>query len=337
MSRNRSIEDLVQGTLARIRKGARLAAKGTAVAAGMALAATGTPGCAGDDAADTVADLNLSIPMPTAQSDDVKADWAQYEGVRSRDMVSYMGGYEHNYIDCGYRGGCMGVDVIVKVKIKKVDNAPIQNKRVGVVYKQLYGDPATALGEFKWDIQDQPGFEEWHVHVNRRSWEPGVLVFNAWYQDGLGTTYYDDNDGEFHVAAYKGNHSVLMHDWSLTKLKVTDNGVEGKIRMYVASLDYDKDLHMVSTTDGWQNYEDWGIGGENDNNSWHWVGHAWNGYEIWEMNVKIDRAMQKTDNFQYAIVYRHGVVGNAQHYDFWDNNGGTNYLVRHEAAETSYW
>jgi len=32
------------------------------------------------------------------------------------------------------------------------------------------------------------------------------------------------------------------------------------------------------------------------------------------------------DRFEYAVLYRHGVVTPARTYDFWDNNGGLNHL-----------
>jgi hypothetical protein len=32
--------------------------------------------------------------------------------------------------------------------------------------------------------------------------------------------------------------------------------------------------------------------------------------------------------FEYAIVYKHGVVNGATTYEFWDNNGGGNYVVQ---------
>ena len=36
--------------------------------------------------------------------------------------------------------------------------------------------------------------------------------------------------------------------------------------------------------------------------------------------------------FEYAVVYRHGIVNGAKSYEFWDNNGGGNYRVEKQVA-----
>lgn len=47
-------------------------------------------------------------------------------------------------------------------------------------------------------------------------------------------------------------------------------------------------------------------------------------YERWDANINLPGNFNQ---FQYAIVYRHGTVNGATVYDFSDNNGGQNFVV----------
>jgi len=220
----------------------------------------------------------------------------------------------------------MGVEVFVKLRVKQVDGANLSAKRVGVVYQQRYSDAGTALGTYFSTGDD--GYEEWHVKVPLRTWEPGALVFNAWYQDGLGNTYFDDNEGEFHAIAYKGSNSVIQMDWSATNAVITTDGVTGTLGLLLADLDYDKDVHLVWTTDGWETTNDFGMGPAGEKNVWYWVADSWAGYESWEIELDIAGPLAAGAKFEYAMVYRHGIVNGAQVYEFWNNNHGHNYVLK---------
>ena len=70
-----------------------------------------------------------------------------------------------------------------------------------------------------------------------------------------------------------------------------------------------------------------GIGGADEHNKWFWVSDEYAGYEKWELSLLIAEDIPEDGQFEYAIVYRHGVVNDAETYEFWDNNNGNNYVV----------
>jgi hypothetical protein len=49
------------------------------------------------------------------------------------------------------------------------------------------------------------------------------------------------------------------------------------------------------------------------------------GRERWE--IDLDLPADGATRFEYAVVYRHGIVNGAKTYEWWDNNGGANYAV----------
>lgn len=295
------------------RRAARLLQRGTMVAA-----MGGSFGCDANDPG-----VEAASPVPI-EGTAAKADWAQYEGRRNVDLVSYLGSYWHEYSNCNTRGGCMNVSVFVKVRVKPVAGAVIEKKRVGLVYRGDNGTETTVTGRYYSTLAD--GSEEWHVPVYRNAWSAGYFTFNAWYQDGAGGTWFDDNEGELHALVYQGNYSVVRQDWSTTDLTVDERGVTGHIGVFIADLDYDKDIEIVYTTDGWQTVQKFAMGSGEKPNTSHWIEDVWYGMERWGVDVEI--AAEGVERFEYAIRYRHGVVANARSYDFWDNNGGNNYVVK---------
>lgn len=312
----------LEKALLRIKQGGLKLAQGAAMASAVGFVSGPIlMGCEG--AADPGVDNAAGPELPGGEAG--KADWAQYEGERNAQMVSYMGGSWHQLYDCNNRGGCMGVDVFIKVRVQPVQGASLEKKRVGVVYRNVSeGYDKTALGSYHSTLAD--GSEEWHVKVTERAWSLGAMTFNAWYQDGAGRTFYDDNEGEFHAIAPRGAYQVVNHDWWGTDLKVSDEGVKGSLSITVADLDYDKQMAIIFTTDDWETVEEMGMGAAGDDNALYWVEDSWAGHERWQVEVNLAR--QGVETFQYAIVYKHGVKGKATRYDFWDNNGGNNYTVR---------
>ncbi len=249
-----------------------------------------------------------------------QADWAQQQGQHNPTMVSYYGEKWWNYTDCGSRSGCQGVDLYIKLRVKPVAGANLSQKRVGVVYR-VPGttNPVTLTGNYftTWGNGD----EEWHVKVPLRSWQ-NVVSFNAWYQDGKGNTFFEDNKGELHAIAIGTSAAAIQHWWGGTNVAVTGYGVSGKISCRLADIDWDKSVAMVWTTDDWQT-TNWMETG-NGTNQWHWAEDQGTDYELWEVDVDIPGSFQ---NFQYAVVYKHGIVNGAAVYEFWNNNGGSNWVV----------
>ena len=250
-------------------------------------------------------------------------DWAQYEGQRNTTMVSYTGA---SWSSCRFpntRFGCGSYEIFIKLRVRPVAGADLNWKRVGVVYKTLDDSTErTAIGSYVGTSGN--GDEEWHVPVLVSS-SQRTLVFDAWYQDGAGHTYVDDNQGELHVVNDGPAEQVVrVEPWRNT-VTVGPEGVRGQISVQVADLDYDKQLAIVATKDGWNTVIEIPIGAAGEKNKLYWVeDYPWSGRERWVADLDLPGA---TGELQYAVVYKHGVVNNAKVYAFWDNNGGGNYRV----------
>ncbi|HEX5058406.1 MAG TPA: hypothetical protein VFV99_03555 [Kofleriaceae bacterium] len=253
-------------------------------------------------------------------------DWAQYEGQRDTRMVQYTGTWSSS---CQYntRFGCGSALVHVSIRVRPAEHADLAWKRVGVVYHTPDDrTERTAVGSYSKTLTD--GDEEWTVSFYAPS-SDAIVVFDAWYQDGAGKTWIDDNAGELHVVNVGPAYQVVRVEPWLNTVTVGANGVTGNISLQLADLDYDKQLELVATKDHWQTTLHFGMGEANEKNKLHWVEDFpySPGRERWQIELDVPGG---SEHFEYALVYRHGVVNGARTYEFWDNNGGGNYRV--EAA-----
>ena len=294
----------------RVRSNASSLLKGPALAGAMVLTSPSMFGC---DAAD----------MPTVGSDDDYA-WMNDEGQRNTEMVSYLGDYWVSCRNQNPRFGCTSYDIFVKLRVKPVAGADLYWKRVGVEYRSpITGEEKTAVGYYVGNHGN--GDEEWHVAVNVPSWQD-FFTFTAWYQDGAAHTYYDDNAGEFHVInGDSDTHQLVRAEPWISTVEVNDAGVSGTIFMQLADLDFDKEVKLIATTDGWNSVHEFGMGEPGTSNVWYWTEDLGGNYERWAIDIDIPGDYQA---LEYAILYRHGVVNNAIPYEFWANNNGHNYIVR---------
>lgn len=262
------------------------------------------------------------VDAPTVGDVD-QNDWAQYEGVRDTTMVSYTGSAWSVCRFPNTRFGCGAFEVYIKLRVRPVSGANLDAKRVGVVYKTPEdGTERTAIGHYftTWGNGD----EEWHVPI-QVSTSQKTLIFDAWYQDGAGHTYVDDNEGELHVFNDGPAYTVVRVEPWRTTVTVDDTGVRGSLSVQVADLDFDKDIELHATTDGWATVTELGIGAAGDTNRWYWAeDYAWSGRERWQIDLELPDG---GGPLEFAVVYRHGVVNNARSYEFWDNNGGANHVV----------
>ncbi len=291
--------------LAAVRASGRSALRTGAALGAMTLAAgPGALGClAGDEAGIEIGEVELT-----------EQDWAQYEGQRNTTMVSYTKSHWHNYTGCGSRFGCTGVDVFVKLRIKPVAGANLDHKKVGVIYKVGGKGPEITVNGYYFTTWGN-GDEEWHVKISMPTMQQMAFTFNAWYQDGAGHTYYDDNSGELHAVNYGQSSTIIYRDAPGSDVAVTSSGVQGNIQVSLADLDYDKVVLVRWTTDGWQTFTDTPLSFLQDSSE---------AYEKWGVHLDVPGDFQE---LQYAILYRHGVVNGADAYEFWDNNNGQNYVV----------
>jgi hypothetical protein len=274
----------------------------------------------------------LTLPSASCATSEVdatseadQADWAQYEGKRDTSMVSFTGSWFHNCAAGNTRFGCGSIAVHLKIRIKPQQNVDLDWKRVGVVYRSP-NDLAdrTAVGTYSHTYAN--GDEEWNVTITTPSWKPTIL-FDAWYQDGKGGTFVDDNQGEFHVVNAGPEYQIVRVEPWLNTLALTDTKLSGKISVQASDLDFDKRLELVGSKDGWQTTIHLGSGNPGDTNKWYWAEDFpfAEGRERWVIDV--DLPADGAARFEYAVVYRHGVVNGAKTYEFWDNNGGGNYRV----------
>jgi hypothetical protein len=262
--------------------------------------------------------LDQSPQLATVES----GEWAQYEGTRDTRMVSYTGQYSTDCAAPNTRFGCGATAIHVKLRVQAVENADLAWKRVGIVY-HLVGDSNdyTAVGSYVASYGD--GTEEWQVTAVVPQWQT-VMMFDAWYQDGRGHTFIDDNQGELHVVNAGPAYQVVRVEPWMNTVTVGDNGVSGRVSVQLADLDYDKQLELVATRDGWQTVLHFGLGAAGDKNVLYWAEDLGTARERWQIDLDLPGS---TDHFEYAVRYRHGVVNNATSYDFWDNNFEHNYVV----------
>lgn len=253
----------------------------------------------------------VQLPSLTACVDPVaddhsveQTDWAQYEGIRNTDLVSYTGDWWGECTSPNTRFGCGGISIHLKLRVRPVAGADLAWKRVGVVY-HMPQEPSerTAIGEYYTTWAN--GDEEWHVTVTVPAYETTVL-FDAWYQDGTGHTWVDDNQGELHVVNDgPDNQVVRVEPWNTTPQTIS---------VQVEDLDYDKQVVVRGTVDGWQTQFDVPA---------YYVETLAIGRERWHADI----TLAPGQTLEYAVVYRHGVVNGAREYEFWDNNFHQNYTV----------
>ncbi|HUH01636.1 MAG TPA: hypothetical protein VML75_06550 [Kofleriaceae bacterium] len=301
-----SIDDLFARALARTRATTARLLGGGAMIGSLGAVAIGGAAC----------DLDLPTVGDTAQ-----ADWVQYEGQRRTDMVSYAGQFWSECANPNTRFGCGSVDVFVKVRVKPVAGADLAAKEVGVVYSSpLDPEERTARGYYyaTWNNGD----EEWHVRVSLPTWRD-FFTFNVFYRDGAYHTFYDDNQGEYHAINAGPSEQIIRVNTYNSTVAVTATGVQGTVSVRVADLDYDKQLRMVATVDGWETVLDFGMGAPGDKNKWYWLQDVY-GAELWEIDLDLPGDYQR---LEYAVQYRHGVINDATTYGFWANNGGNDYVV----------
>jgi hypothetical protein len=257
-----------------------------------------------------------------------KGDWARENGRRDRSIVSYRGDNWAQARQCYNRGGCSTLDAFIKLRVRS--QSSVEQQRVGIVYSQADGSQeSTALGYYNLTYDDGSGDQEYIVPITLHTFNRAPVRFTAWYQaQAYGATVYDDNEGEQHL--YLPDPFYVLNAVSSDQpVVVDDDGVHGRLAIRVSDIDYDKDIQIVYTTDGWATYDTMGLAtaeeaaAGNVKNRWYWA----QDFFTWdEFHLDIDLP-EATERFEYAIVFRHGVVGDARRYEFWLNNGGRNFVV----------
>lgn len=311
---NPPLDDLFSRALLRLRRGAGSALRGGALAG--ALISTTVGGCA-------------EAPVQQGETLDGvgpggKSDWAQDEGERRPDLVSFTGEAWSECRDSSSRTGCFGYEMFLKVMVSPVANVEPTAKKVGVVFRSVENSTGDRTANGRFFSTHADGREEWHVPVRVFTYED-LIKFNVWYQPGNNKTYFDDNNGEGHVYANNNATQVIQTATWESSVEVSENRVKGMIRVRVADLDFDKVVGMHASLDGWATTLKFGTGVAGEKNKFYWVEDTWGNFEYWQIDLDLEGS--NIQELRYATFYDHGVVSNARRYTFWDNNWGSDYRV----------
>jgi hypothetical protein len=134
--------------------------------------------------------------------------WVHREGQRDTGMVSYdpepLVLLSRTYEPPDeFQSSLWEFYLLLKIRVRPVPWASWQWKRVGVLDVWSPREPRIHLGEYHAPLGS--GMEEWHVRIHGgtsagASARPNERwTFLVWYQDGLGHTWYDDNNGKLFV------------------------------------------------------------------------------------------------------------------------------------------
>ena len=109
-----------------------------------------------------------------------QTDWAQQQGQRNTAMVSYVGDtwWSYNYSTCSSRFCPTYVDVFLKLRVKPVQGADLNWKKVGVVYRAPGTNELKTINAYYYTTWGN-GDEEWHVKMTLPA-STGVVSFDAW-------------------------------------------------------------------------------------------------------------------------------------------------------------
>jgi hypothetical protein len=321
MKTHQDLDDLFTRALRRIKRGAAYSLQGAAFAGALA-ASIPNAGCT-----DPAADDSLDPDGPGG-----KSDWAQDEGERRTDLVSFTGEAWSECRESSSRTGCYAYEMMFKVMVTPIANVDPQAKKVGVVYRNIEGANTDRTANGRFFSKHADGREEWHVPVRAYTYED-LVKFNVWYQPGNQKTYIDDNNGEGHVYANNNATQVIQAATWESSVTVTEGTVRGFIKVRVADIDFDKAIGMHASLDGWATTQKFGTGNRGEKNKFYWVEDSFGNTEYWQIDLELDAA--NIQELRYAVFYEHGVVGEARRYTFWDNNHNSDYRVPRGATPGS--
>ena len=279
-------------------------------------------------------------PQPCRERTPPRLNWAQQQGERNEEMVEFRGDPQFDREERpGGRGHAFVIVTRLKVAVRPVPGAHLDAKRVGVTYQPvgLQGEPFTVEGQFAGLIDD--GYEEWHISLgsqNDRGGEYPVL-FTAWYLDGLGNLYFDDNHGELHALKehYSDRTAVsrLAPQWSHNSHATPSNytimaevfseegwgGPQGRFEAMVADLSFDKQVFLTWSTNDWHTLHETRM-------------HCFEQLSSSRQRWGIDLELPSTDRIDYKMTYRHGLVDDARRYAFHTEPGRVERARRDECA-----
>jgi hypothetical protein len=205
--------------------------------------------------------------------------------------------------------------MFIKVAVLPSPGADLSRKKIGVVYREVGQDnPITTVGTYFATHPD--GMEEWHVPVKSYSHQ-GVFTFDAWYEDGtFGADgqvrrYYDDNSGQLYAVGWTDPSTdfvTIRPDFASTTAKIGASGLSGKLFLVLEDLDFNKDLSIQWTIDGWATTQTFGMGSTGDKNKLYWDSNIGHDFDRWVIDLDVPGTFK---SFRYRVVYKHGTTGGA--------------------------
>jgi hypothetical protein len=246
-----------------------------------------------------------------------QADWVQLRGRRDTSQVQYYKEFWRDTSGCNSRFGCRSMTVFIKLRVKPAASADLSKKKIGVVYREAgRTDPVTVVGNYFTTHGD--GYEEWHVPVKSDTFR-GTFLFTAWYEDGAGGTFFDDNSGQRYAIQWQSSDwQTLAFDYANTTARFDSTGVHGVLSFVVQDLDYDKVLKLVYSTDGWATSQEIPMGAAGSKNTLYWKTDIDQDFERWHVDVDLPGSFS---TFSYKLVYRHGTGGGASPAEFSYSSG----------------
>lgn len=207
--------------------------------------------------------------------------------------------------------------VFIKLRVKPNASADLSKKKIGVVYREAgRADPVTTVGNYFTTHGD--GYEEWHVPVKSDTFR-GTFLFTAWYEDGVGGTFFDDNSSQRYAIQWQSSDwQTLSQDYSVTTARFDSTGVRGPIGFIVQDLDFDKVLKFVYSTDGWATSRELPMGPAGSKNILSWKNDVDQDFERWQVDLDLPGSFS---TFSYKLIYRHGTGGGVSPAEFSFSSG----------------
>ena len=232
-------------------------------------------------------------------------DWVQRSGIRDTAQVHFYKEYWRDLSSCNSRFGCRSITVFIKLRVKPTIGADLSKKKVGVVFREIgRADPVTAVGSYFATHGD--GYEEWHVPVKSDAFR-GTFLFTAWYENGAGGTYYDDNDGQRYAISWRDvDWQTVAQDYAASTARFDATGVHGPLVFVVQDLDFTKALKLIYSTDNWVTSRELPMGAAGSPNLLYWKNDIDQDFERWQVDLDLPGSFT---GFEFRLVYRHGTGG----------------------------
>ncbi len=225
--------------------------------------------------------------------------------------------------------------ITLKVRVKPVPGADPASKDVHFTFRKLAGhdfndwdnylsEEVSVVAQLAAALPE--GYEEWHatVEVPFVGARHPLFLLRAWYNDGAGNLYFDDNHGELHAVhclpgAFEQPGAfpdcTISRDPTGTQVTVTDAGIQGHIEALAPRLDADNTAVVKWTTDNWATVHEAPMTLAGTNGCY---------LDRWTLDLDVPGTFTA---IKYVLEYRHGVVNGATPASFWDDNGGIGYIV----------